>query len=77
MVTTTCEYCGAPNKSGEKYCHACGAVNPSFNANDVKEFHEAYEIAKVEANAAKWIIVGMVAFCVVLCGTVFAIFAMV
>ena len=77
MITTKCEYCGAPNKSGEKFCLACGAANSFYDANDEKEFHEAYEIAKVEANTAKWIMIGMVVFCIVLCGTVFGIFAMV
>jgi len=77
MITSKCEYCGAPIKSGEKFCHACGASNSLYNADDEKVFHEAYEIAKIESNNVKWIMIGMVVFCVVLCAAVFGIFAMV
>ena len=77
MVTGKCEYCGMPVKSGEKFCHSCGAGNSMYNEEDEKQFNLQYQIAKQEADTTKFIIVGMVVFCIVLCGTVFGIFAMV
>lgn len=76
MITGKCEYCGSPIKSGEKFCHSCGASNNMYNPADEAEFNVQYQIAKQEADTAKFIIIGMVVFCVVLCATVFAIFAM-
>jgi len=77
MIISKCDYCGNPIKSGEKYCHSCGAANTSYKPEDEMEFNVQYQMAKDSNNTAKFIIVGMVVFCVVLCATVFGIFAMV
>jgi len=77
MVTTKCDYCGMPVKSGEKFCHSCGAANNAYNANDEKAFNVQYEIAREETKTARIIMIGMVVFCLILCATVFGIFAMV
>jgi len=77
MITSKCEYCGMPVKSGEKFCHSCGAGNSIYRAEDEYQFNLQYQIAQDNNKTAKFIIVGMVIFCIVLCATVFSIFAMV
>ena len=77
MITGKCEYCGMPIKSGEKYCHSCGAGNTMYKPEDEEQFNMQYKLAQEETKMVKIIMIGMVVFCVVLCGPVFAIFSMV
>jgi len=76
MITGKCDYCGMPIKSGEKFCHSCGAANSIYKAEDEADFNMQYKIAQEDTKQIKIIMIGMVVFCVVLCAAVFGIFAM-
>ncbi|MDY4222766.1 MAG: hypothetical protein SOX71_09770 [Candidatus Faecousia sp.] len=77
MLTGKCAYCGMPLQSGEKFCHSCGAANEFYKPEDEDQFNQRYKLAKEQTKAVKWIMIGMVVFCIVLCATVFGIFWMV
>lgn len=74
MIIGKCDYCDSPIKSGEKFCHSCGAANRMYVPDDEKAFNAQYAIAQENTKMATIIIVGMVVFCVVLCAAVFGIF---
>lgn len=76
MTTGKCAYCGMPVQSGEKFCHSCGAANECYQPGDEEQFNLRYKIAREETKMVKWIMLGMVVFCIVLCATVFAVFSM-
>ena len=74
MEVMKCDYCGTSIKSGERYCRSCGAVNKFFNADDELELSEKYQEQKLGVGMAKFIMVGMIIFCLILCSTIFATF---